>query len=41
MESDEVKEILPPPWDADEDVPEVDCDRLFKNSDSSDDFDGF
>ena len=40
-ESDEVEEILPPSWDADEDVPEEDCDRLLKDSDSSDDFDGF
>ena len=39
-ESDEVEEILPPPWDADEDALE-DCDRLFKDSESSDDFDGF
>ena len=35
------EEILPPSWDADEDVPEEDWDRLFKDSDSSDDFDGF
>ena len=40
-ESDEVEENLPPSWDADEDVPEEDWDRLFKDSDSSDDFDGF
>ena len=40
-ESDEVEEILPPLWDADEDVPEEDWDRLFKDSDSSDDFDRF
>ena len=40
-ESDEVEEILPPPWDTDEDVLKNDCDRLFKDSDSSDDFDGF
>ena len=39
-ESDEV-EILPPSWDADEYVPEEDWDRLFKDSDSSDDLDGF
>ena len=40
-ESDEVEEILPPSWDADEDVPEEDWDKLFKDSDSNDDFDGF
>ena len=40
-ENDEVEEILPPSWDADGDVPEEDWDRLFKDSDSSDDFDGF
>ena len=40
-ESDEVEEILPPSWDADEDVPEEDWNKLFKDSDSSDDFDGF
>ena len=39
-ESDEVEEILPPQWDTDEDVLE-DCDGLFKDSDSSYDFDGF
>ena len=40
-ESDEVEEILPPSWDADEDVPEEDWDRPFKDSDSSNGFDGF
>ena len=40
-ESDEVEETLPPSWDADEDVPEKDWDRLFEDSDSNDDFDGF
>ena len=32
-ESDEVEEILPLSWDADEDVPEEDCNRLLKDSD--------
>ena len=40
-ESDEVEEILQPSWDADLDVPEEDWDRLFKDNDSSDDFNGF
>ena len=40
-ESNELEEILPPSWDADEDVPEEDWDRLFEDSDSCDDFDGF
>ena len=40
-ESYEVEEILPPSWNAHEDVPEEDWVRLFKNSDSSNDFDGF
>ena len=40
-EKDEVEEILPPSWDADEDVPEEDWNKLFKDSDSSDDFSVF
>ena len=40
-ESYEVEEILPPSWNAHEDVPKEDWDRLFKDSDSSNDFDGF
>ena len=39
--SDEVEEILPPFWDADEDVLVEDWSRLFKDSDSSDGFDDF
>ena len=35
------EEILPPFWDADEDVPEEEWNRLFEDSDSSDDFGGF
>ena len=40
-ESNEVEEILPPSWDAGKDVSEEDWDRLFKDSYSSDHFDGF
>ena len=40
-ESDEVEEILPPSWDAQENVLEEDQDTLFKDSDSSHDFDVF
>ena len=40
-ESDEVEEILPTSLDADEDVPKEDRGRLFEDSNSSNDFDGF
>ena len=36
-ESDEVEEILPPSWDADNDAKEG-WNRLFEDSDSSNDF---
>ena len=38
-ESDEVEEILPASRDADIDVPKEDWDRLFEDSNSSDNFD--
>ena len=42
-ESDKVEEIMPShlSWDSGEDVPEEDWDRLFEDSGSNDDMDGF